>query len=137
MFVCNSNETLVPLDVLIFTSKFYQQYSQYRVTCENFLEFFSVLSLILSLFTFVRALSFPFLARPSEGPGYLQLASKLSRHSYLLGVISSSVRTSPTPPRTMLCYFLFSETLNNSGTTLIRGRDSRKSTFLTIFLGKQ
>ena len=28
-------KTLVPLDVLIFTSKFYQQYSQYRVPYEN------------------------------------------------------------------------------------------------------
>ena len=57
----------------------------------------------------------------------LQSASKLLRHSYLLGAISSSVRTCPPPPPltphmgTMLCYFLLPKTLNNSGTTLIRG----------------
>ena len=41
------------------------------------------------------------------------------RHSYLLGVILSLVRTSPTsftPPGTTLCYFLFPKTLNLSGT---------------------
>ena len=35
--------------------------------------------------------------RTPLGSLHLQSASKLLRHSYLLGVISSSVRTSPTP----------------------------------------
>ena len=71
---CNPDEkTLVPLDVLIFTSKFYQQYSQYRVTYENlvFLKiFYSIITRIIIIHgcwsTFV-----PISCSTFGRPGYL------------------------------------------------------------------
>ena len=35
--------------------------------------------------------------------------------------LGSKMAPSPSPPGTMLCYFLLPKTLNKSGTTLIRG----------------
>ena len=72
----------------------------------------------------------------------LQSASKLLRHSYPLESISSSaaqMAPSPAPPG-QCCVFLFSTSLVDSGTTLIRvgeGGVSRKRTFWTSFLRKQ
>ena len=72
----------------------------------------------------------------------LQSASKLLRHSYALESISSSAaRMAPSPaPPGQCCVFLFSTSLVDSGTTLIRvgeGRVARKCTFWTSFLCKQ
>ena len=48
---------------------------------------------------------------------------KLLRHSSFRGYfkLGSNMSPSPSPHGTMLCYFLLPKTLNNSGTTLIRG----------------
>ena len=73
---------------------------------------------------------------------YRQSASKLLRHFYPLESISSSVRKWPPPPHPQdnVVFFLFSTSLVDSGTTLIRvgeGGVSRKRTFWTSFLCKQ
>ena len=73
---------------------------------------------------------------------YRQSATKLLRHSYPLESIASSaaqMAPSPAPPG-QCCVFLFSTSLVDSGTTLIRvgeGGISRKRTFWTSFLCKQ